>query len=771
MKQFIKLVFLIAGLFFCLGSLVYSQNRPLGTWKTYIPFQQAQCITEIGRRVFVGTELSMFAYDRDDSSIETFTRVGGFSEMNIVAVDHQDALGVTVVIYKSGIIDLYENGQITPITDIKRANILGAEIYDTYFLEERLYIATSFGVVVLDVEAQEIVDTYKVSMDGSAVAAYQVTILGEELWVATEQGLFRADSANPNLANFNNWTPVTDLPSGRATKVVVLNNRIYTVVEEGLYERQADDWMPIHGEEGWLVRSLTVSHGHLALAEMQGSLVVGEATSGKVSVLTPRSDGSFEEQEYTQGIFRPQAALVDASGIVWVADFWRGLLRFEGSGSPSLILPEGPYNNAVFSMSARNNQLWVASGGFKSDLDYQRSRAGFFLYENGEWRDFRGVNTPIIKDNDLQDFTQILPDVNGNKVYVSSYGGGVLEYDGSDFLLWDGTNSTLGSAVGDVEGQYRVSSMVLDRGRNLWVTNTLAAQPISVKTPEGNWYAYEPTISRSSLYGIIADFYDQKWMIVNGAGILVMRNGEDLASTRDADYLLMTTANGLPSNKVNCLALDWDGFIWVGTDDGVTVFYCPSSVFTDGCSASRFNIDGRSIYLLRDNNITAMAVDAANRKWIGTTTGVWLMSADGEETLAYFNKDNSPLLSNVITALTIDGQTGEVFIGTDQGVIAYQGDALLAEQAHSDVVAYPNPVRPDYTGDIAIKGLARNAFVKITDVSGNLVYETQANGGQAIWDGADYTGRRASTGVYLVFSVNQDGTDTYVTKLVVVRGE
>lgn len=772
MSQFLK--YLAFGFFLicCLSIDGITQNRALGTWKTYIPFQQAQCMEQVGSRIFVGTELSMFAYDQDDASMENFTRVGGFSEMDIVALDYQASLDVLVVVYKSGIIDLYENGTITPITDIKRANILGTVIHATHFVDNLLYLSTSFGVVVLDVVAQEILDTYTVSSDGMRIPAYQLAVLDGRLWVASEQGLFTAETTNPNLANFNNWTRVADLPIGRATKVVELNGRIYTVVGEILYEQQGTDWMPIHGEEGWLVQSLDTSNGKLVLAEMEGSLEVGAASNGKVSVLTPtESMGSFEEREYKEGVFRPKDAYVDANGIVWVCDFWQGLLRYDGD-FPSLIIPEGPYNNAVFSLKAKNGKLWVAAGGFKPDLDYQRSRAGFFLYENGTWRDFRNVNTPIIGENDLQDFTQILPITSENKIYIASYGGGVLEYDGTSFERWDGTNSTLGEAAGDVEGQYRVSSLSVDRQRNLWVTNTLAARPVSVKTPAGKWYSFKPTISNTSLYGIIVDLFDQKWMIVNNAGILVMNTGADLENTGDDDYALLTTSNGLPTNEVNCLALDQDGFIWVGTQSGVTVFYCPGSVFTDGCTASRFNIGGRSLYLLKDNIITSIAVDAANRKWIGTTTGVWLMSDDGEETLAYYNTENSPLLSNVISAITIDGQTGEVFIGTDQGIISFQGSALDAGPTHSEeVLVYPNPVRPEYTGDIAIKGLARNAYVKITDVSGNLVHETRAQGGQAVWNGVDYTGRRASTGVYLVFSVNSDGSDNLVSKFVFVRGE
>ena len=145
------------------------------------------------------------------------------------------------------------------------------------------------------------------------------------------------------------------------------------------------------------------------------------------------------------------------------------------------------------------------------------------------------------------------------------------------------------------------------------------------------------------------------------------------------------------------------------------------------------------------------------------------MSADGTEQILNFNEDNSPLLSNFILAITIDQKTGDVYFGTNKGIISYRSDAIEGEGGCSDVLVYPNPVRENYDGPIAIKGLVPNGNVKITDVSGNLVYETTANGTQAIWYGKNFEGRKAQTGVYLVFSSDSDGSNTCVTKLLFIN--
>jgi flagellar hook assembly protein FlgD len=145
------------------------------------------------------------------------------------------------------------------------------------------------------------------------------------------------------------------------------------------------------------------------------------------------------------------------------------------------------------------------------------------------------------------------------------------------------------------------------------------------------------------------------------------------------------------------------------------------------------------------------------------------MSEDGTTELQHFTTDNSPLVSDNIITIAINQGNGEVFFGTEKGIISYKGTATEGALTHTDVYAYPNPVRESYTGTIAIKGLVTDADVKITDISGALIYQTKALGGQAVWDGKNFVGEKAHTGIYLVFSTNEDGSQTVVTKIMIVN--
>jgi hypothetical protein len=259
---------------------------------------------------------------------------------------------------------------------------------------------------------------------------------------------------------------------------------------------------------------------------------------------------------------------------------------------------------------------------------------------------------------------------------------------------------------------------------------------------------------------------------------LVYDEGKDFDNLSDDRVRFLdngTLPKDLQNARVNCLAVDLDGRIWVGTSSGVAVYECGSDPFTSNCLGRLIvsDLGGIGEYLLKDKNVNAIVVDGANRKWFGTTNGIFVQSTDGREEIAKFNTENSPLLSDNVTALGIRAKTGEVFIGTAKGIMSYKSDAVAGGTFNRDTAyAYPNPVRPDYDGPISITGLARDALVKITDANGNIVFETRALGGQAIWNGQDFSGRRVSTGVYLVFVANTrnpEADDAVVTKILFIN--
>jgi ligand-binding sensor domain-containing protein len=351
---------------------------------------------------------------------------------------------------------------------------------------------------------------------------------------------------------------------------------------------------------------------------------------------------------------------------------------------------------------------------------------------------------------------------------------GLLEMDGDKFTFYNDTNSPL--ATGADPERIRVGGLAFDNNKDLWISNNSAQNPIVVYKNDGTWQNDFSTTSKG-LRQVVIDNSGNKWFTVDGGsqGVVIFNEG-NLEDPNDDQVRILNTSNSqLPINIVNSLAVDLDGDVWVGTNEGVVVFECGSNVFDPNCQGSKriVQVDGFNAYLLETEIVTTIAVDGANRKWFGTKNGIFVQSPSGEEQVAFFDKDNSPLFDNSVTDIAIDPSIGEVFIGTTSGLISLRYDATEGQVVNSNnVYAFPNPVRPDYSGPIAIKGLARDANVKITDINGQRVYETTALGGQAIWDGKDYNGKRASSGVYLVFSTSTqqaENPDAIVTKILFIN--
>jgi ligand-binding sensor domain-containing protein len=276
---------------------------------------------------------------------------------------------------------------------------------------------------------------------------------------------------------------------------------------------------------------------------------------------------------------------------------------------------------------------------------------------------------------------------------------------------------------------------------------------------------------------LLIDSYNQKWGIMGrGAGIFVYNDNNTIENPNDDQYKFLNTNIGggnLPSLQTYCFEEDLEGEIWVGTDKGITVFYDPSAIF------SGYNFDAQQIlitegdygqYLLSEERVKCITIDGANRKWVGTEkSGVFLLSDDGTEEIYHFTKDNSPLFDNNIIDIAINNENGEVFIGTDKGLISYRSDATEGVLIQSNTKVFPNPVKETYNGPIAISGLVTNANIKITDITGNLVFETFAKGGRAIWNGKNKNGERSSTGVYLVFSTDLYGEQKMISKILFIH--
>ena len=229
---------------------------------------------------------------------------------------------------------------------------------------------------------------------------------------------------------------------------------------------------------------------------------------------------------------------------------------------------------------------------------------------------------------------------------------------------------------------------------------------------------------------------------------------------------------------MNCITQDMDGEMWIGTDKGIKVAYNIADIFetSDGltskteCQNIIYQENGIAQYLLNFENITCIMIDGGNRKWVGTErNGIYVLSASGNEQLFHFTAENSPLISNRIICMAQNGKTGEVFIGTDRGIVSYKAESTKGAEEAGKLTVYPNPLRPHHSGTIAIKGFVADSDVRITDVAGKTVAHLKSIGGQAVWDGRNFNGEEVASGVYLIFSSAEEGSRTACGKVLIIR--
>ncbi|MFT3884436.1 MAG: DNA repair protein RecO C-terminal domain-containing protein [Flavobacteriales bacterium] len=476
------------------------------------------------------------------------------------------------------------------------------------------------------------------------------------------------------------------------------------------------------------------------------------------------------------------------TGGAWVAsDSW-GLVRYAFNGDAGQrYYPNGPKNTSTYRIACSGGAVYVATGSVPGNWgnDYRKDGVHYLL--DGQWNTTDLFNDPLFASGantyggTVNDILAVAIDSDDPRhAYVGSWDDGVLEFrNGHVSTIYNATNSSLQLyAAYANDGVVEVGGSVFDEDGNLWVTNSNCNNPISVRMRNGTWRSFNPGNvlgGNTLLSDLISAQNGYKWIIrPRGNGLLVFSDGGTPTDASDDHYKVITTFDGqgkLPSADVFSVAEDKDERIWVGTGKGIAVFYNPDQVFSgQNFDAQQILIeqDGNVQILLETEAVSAIAVDGANRKWLGTqNSGLYLVSADGTEQVQHFTMANSPLPSNNITTLGIDATSGEVFIGTDQGLLSYRGDATEGGLTADCATVFPNPVRETYTGPVAITGLLRDSDVRITDMAGNLVYRTISHGGQAIWPAIDMEGKRVGTGVYLVLASDPTGAYNCNTKVLV----
>ncbi len=775
MKKFIPLLFIVV----CCFNQVFSQ-KAVGEWTDYQSYASAKSVVDGGDKIYCVTEGGLFSYSKSDNSIEKLTSISGLSDVGVQKVAYSSENSLLLIAYQNSNIDLLIGNRVYNISDIKRKQIQASKtINNIMFYNKMAYLSCGFGIVVVNLEKKEIKDTYLIGDEGDYLNVMDMATDGQYFYAATEQGIYKASVSEPNLQNYNNWIKQTNIPNpdGKFNAIEYFNGSIIANLTrdqwegKALYIQNGNNWTRFLAEVSFVSDITTTKDNYIVFAGQEAVAVYNKNGELVQKIQKYPLAGHEKEVIYTS------SAIIDSQNVIWIAYQKLGLVKL--GTQAERIIPEGPIDNSIFSLNMNGQDLWIASGGRNSAWGNLWMNPQFQLEREGKWTVFDKTTFPV--SNDFRDILCVLasPD-DQNHVFAGSWGGGVLEFqDGKFVKRFDNYNSSLqtqlpGSAA---EPYVRIGGMAFDSKGVLWVSNSGVASVLSSMQPDGTWKAYELAgAANKSIGKVVVTKNDDKWVLVKGNGLYALNaaNSEAKAQKVTAYFTNGTDEIYTDMNDVYTLVKDNDNALWVGTSTGIAVFSNPEKIWKDATMyASRPDGNKKNTTfdpLLGTEIITAIAVDGANRKWIGTkTSGVFLVSDNGETQLEHFTTENSPLLNNEITDIAINQKTGEVFIGTISGLISYMGEATEANDVFSDVYVYPNPVRETYDGPVVVKGLVDNTDVKITDITGNLVYKTKSLGGQAIWDGKNLNGNRCKTGVYLVFLTDAQGEQTKITKLMFIH--
>lgn len=762
--MFYKINILFFSIFLAVLFNASAQEIPIGTWQDHLSYKSSVAVTYGNGITYCASESALFSYNNDDGSIERLNLVSGLSDIEITNVKFNSYNNKLIVAYKNGNIDIIDaNKKITNLNFIKNnSSISGSKSVNKILFNNNLaYLSTGFGIVVLNTDKNEVADTYLYGNLGAFINTNAVAFDNNYIYAATNNGVFFANKNSFNLADYNEWSQLSSLSNQKYSNIVNYNGTLVVSTDspnwesDSAYYFNGTTWIKINNI-GLNINKLETFNNKL--------LIVGSGVG------IYNTNFIQEDVLYTHGgSFGIDAADVhlDENNTYWIADKNNGLLKQKDNWNVSQIIPDGPNTSASFALDVNEDALWVVSGGYEG---YRMSNL-FNIRKNYEW-----VQTPKNmynpqNGNQIFNFVSVLSNPsNTSQVFIGAWGGGLLEFNNDVFTnFYNAQNSVLDSTS---FGSTSVSGMAFDKNNNLWVTSSYGDKVLAVKTPSNNWYNFKlngTMVDYSVLTKVVVDKNDFVWILDSKSNKThILKHNNTFDDVSDDDKIILPIND---SREITTFIEDLDGEMWFGSNQGVGVIYNPSNVFSgETIQPIYIQQDGQTQLLLESERITAIAIDGANRKWIGTqTSGVYLLSDDGTEEIFHFTKENSPLFSNNIYDIKINNKTGEVFFATEKGLISYKSTATEAQDDFSNVFVYPNPVREDYHGVIAIRGLVKDTDVRITDISGNLVSQTKSLGGQAIWDGKDLNGNRVQTGVYMVFNASPEGELKKAAKILFIH--
>ncbi len=769
------LTLLSVSLLTCLN--VGAQRLAMHSWRTHFSYSATSELTQSDEYVYAVSDGALYSVLKRDFAIKTFSKVSELSDNSVQKVAFHDKLGVLIIAYENSNVDLYyEDGYVENITDIQRKSMTADKtIHDILVVGNTAYLACGFGIVAIDLKRVEISGTYFIGPDASYVSVLSLATDGSHLYATTPEAVYYINPEQANPANYANWQALEGLNGKDFKKMVCDGSRRYLLRD--------DNSISVYDGSSW---QDSVYTNITNICANDGMVILMQP--GKVRHI---SNGHADEFAFNA----PRAAVYDSSRqCFWLAAEGEGVGRVAlDHGTYYFMRPDGPVTNQTWRMKSLGEKLIAVPGGRFAQQYFRPGQV--MVFEDNVWTNFTYDMLTSAAGRKCEDLVDIAIDPHDDThFFVASYGMGIYEFrDNQFYKLWNADNSGVETIYPEQKPNetyyiyHRIDGLTYDKDGNLWFLNSETPNPVKYLDPYGKVHNLpfpqlrnSPTLQQIV---ILKNFPNIKFVLKprGGTGVFVFDdNGtpDYIGDDKTISYESFFNQKGkkIAPAFIYDMTQDLNGSIWLATSSGVLLLDNPQKIFASNYTATSILIrreDGtdNADYLLDNVQVNAITVDAANRKWIATaTSGVYLMSEDGKTEIHHFTAENSPLLDNNVQCVGINQMTGEVFFGTSKGIISFQSDAQEAtETVFGDVHAFPNPVRPEYSGVITITGLTENTQVFITDAAGNLVYETESNGSIATWSGNKPNGERVATGVYFAHCFTKDKKQKTVAKILVVR--
>lgn len=738
---------------------------PIGQWREHVPFINVIQVEEKKGSILAASPYGYFSYDPIKNEFERKTKVNGLSDLGIDLLIKDPNSDRFSIVYKNTNIDFVDGDLVKNIPDILLKKTQSDKTINSgTWIGKEIYLSSNLGIIVVNTEKKEIKDTYRLGLNGADEKVFQVALLNNILYAATATGLKKVPFQVEKMSDYNAWlTEVGQaLSLGECTAVLVWNEKLIVKKQDSIFINDAGNWKLLHASI-LPITGINVSNGKLFISQstkQQGQVIVfSSETSPYQTISSPQ--------------LKIPVAVKALGDIVWVADRINGLLRISGNNVVS-IKPDSPDGIATGAGIYLDGNIWATAGSIGADWKPQLNENGFFKFDGGTWKNY---NKNLFSALDsLRDVIVVAGDAVSGTMYAGSFGGGLIELTGSGIKILK-QNSPISSSLTN-PGSFQVSGLAVDENQNLWISNYGSEQNLVVRKKDGTWkkFAIPFPHTEKAVGKIMIDLFSRKWIISpKGNGLFCFDDGGTIDQTSDDKWRFYRQGKGngnLPSSNVLSVVADRNGFIWVGTDKGIGIIECGDNIFNSGdCDAILPVVqqDNYAGLLFGEESVNDIAVDGADRKWIATNNGVWLVSGDGQKLISRFTETNSALLGNKIYQIVIQKLTGEIFFFTNNGICSFRGTATEPTIEKQKPLVFPNPVPPGYSGSIAIRNLPENSWIKITELDGRLVYQARSLGGQAIWNGKNYKGEKVSSNVYLVFILDQYNTQQLSTKIFFIK--